>query len=102
MTRSRWAGGLTTGSATPGHRRRPSRAATLLFRSGRVIPNGLTRPTAGGGKTHRLIVFTDTPRDQFTPVSLEESLNRQLEHRAYVRARGEESTAVQGGGRRRR
>jgi uncharacterized Zn finger protein len=55
------------------------------------------------GKKHRLIVFYDsTPRDQFAPVSFEESLNRQLEHRAYVRARGEESTAVRGLPRRRR
>jgi hypothetical protein len=47
------------------------------------------------GKKHRLIVFLDTtPRAEFGPVSFEEALNSELERRAYVRARGEESTAV--------
>jgi hypothetical protein len=35
-------------------------------------------------------------------VSTEDALNRELERRAYVRARGEESTAVRGARRRRR
>jgi len=55
------------------------------------------------GKKHRLIVFTDTtPRESSGEVSFEEALNRELERRAYIRARGEESTAVQGPKRRRR
>jgi hypothetical protein len=55
------------------------------------------------GKKHRLIVFRDTtPRDAFAPVGYEEALNRELERRAYVRARGEESRVVRGWVRRRR
>jgi len=55
------------------------------------------------GKKHRLIVFRDTtPRPAFGEVSFEEALNRELERRAYIRARGEESTAVRGAKRRRR
>lgn len=42
------------------------------------MPNGLARPAAGGGKTNRLVVSYETPRDQFAPVSFEEALNRQL------------------------
>ena len=55
------------------------------------------------GKKHRLIVFRDTtPRDAFAEVSSEEALTRELERRAYIRARGEESMAVRGWVRRRR
>lgn len=55
------------------------------------------------GKKHRLIVFRDTaPTPEFAEVSYEEALNRALERRAYIRARGEESTAVKGPRRRRR
>ena len=55
------------------------------------------------GKKRRLIVFRDmTPRDAFAEVSYEEALNRDLERRAYIRARGEESKAVRGPRRRRR
>jgi RNase P subunit RPR2 len=54
------------------------------------------------GKKHRLIIFRDTtPYPNFGPVSTEDALNRELERRAYVRARGEESTAVRGARRRR-
>lgn len=54
------------------------------------------------GKKHRTVVFRDrTPRDAFAPVSYEEALNRELERRAYIRARGEESQAVRGPRRRR-
>lgn len=53
------------------------------------------------GKKHRLILFRDmTQRDLFAPVSYEEALNRELERRAYIRARGEESMAVKGARRR--
>jgi len=53
------------------------------------------------GKKHRLIVFRDlTPRPS-GPVGFEEALNRELERRAYIRARGEESQAVRGPRRRR-
>lgn len=55
------------------------------------------------GKKHRLIVFRDTtPTPTFAEVSSEEALNRALERRAYIRARGEESMAVKGPRRRRR
>lgn len=54
------------------------------------------------GKKHRLIVFRDlTPRPSFGPVGFEEALNRELERRAYIRARGEESQAMRGPRRRR-
>jgi hypothetical protein len=55
------------------------------------------------GKKHRTIVFRDrTARDLFAEVGFEEALTRELERRAYIRARGEESTAVRRAGRRRR
>ena len=55
------------------------------------------------GKKHRLIVFLDTtPRENFGEVSFEDALNGELERRAYVRARGEESTATRVVRRRRR
>lgn len=55
------------------------------------------------GKKHRLIVFRDTtPTPEFAKVGYEEALNRELERRAYIRARGQESTAVKGPRRRRR
>lgn len=55
------------------------------------------------GKKHRLILFRDTtPRNVFAEVGFEEALNRALERRAYIRARGDESKAVRGAGRRRR
>lgn len=55
------------------------------------------------GKKHRLIVYRDTtPRSAFADISYEEALNRDLERRAYIRARGEESTAVRGAKRRKR
>jgi hypothetical protein len=54
------------------------------------------------GKKHRTIVFRDnTPRPAFADASYEEALNRELERRAYIRARGEESQAVRGPKRRR-
>lgn len=53
------------------------------------------------GKKHRTIVFRDpTPRQVFEDVSYEEALNRALERRAYIRARGWESQAVKGARRR--
>ena len=54
------------------------------------------------GKKHRLIVFRDTTNYPMGEVSFEDALNRGLERRAYIRARGEESTAVRGARRRRR
>ena len=55
------------------------------------------------GKKHRLILFNDrTPRDPFVDVGFEDAVTRELERRAYMRARGEESTAVRGWVRRRR
>lgn len=55
------------------------------------------------GKKHRTIVFHDsTQRPAFAEVGFEEALTRELERRAYIRARGEESTAVRGWVRRRR
>ncbi|MEP7239532.1 MAG: hypothetical protein ABI697_01485 [Devosia sp.] len=54
------------------------------------------------GKKHRTIVFRDmSPREMFGDVGFEEALNRELERRAYVRARGEESGAVRRARRRR-
>jgi hypothetical protein len=54
------------------------------------------------GKKHRLIVFRDlTERDPFAEVGFEEALNGELERRAYIRARGEESGAVRGARKRR-
>jgi len=48
-------------------------------------------------------VFTDTTlRDNLVEASFEEALNRELERRAHIRARGKESTAVHGWVRRRR
>src|SRR3569833_1149203 len=47
------------------------------------------------GKTHRLIVFRDTTQyPAFGEVSFEDALTCELERRAYIRARGEESMAV--------
>ena len=54
------------------------------------------------GKKHRLILFRDTTSYPMGEVSFEDALNRELERRAYIRARGEESTAVRGAKRRRR
>lgn len=54
------------------------------------------------GKKHRLIVFRDSNHYPMGEVSFEDALNRELERRAYIRARGEELTAVKGPRRRRR
>jgi len=42
------------------------------------------------GKKHRTILFTDTTeRNPFAEVGFEEAVTRELERRAYIRARGE-------------
>ena len=92
-----------------------SRAFVTCARRGQAHPNAaLLTPGVGRADvwvyavstpssfSKRLELFTDTPRDQFVPVSFEGALNRQLERWEYVRARGEESTAVRGQKRRRR
>ena len=84
-------------------------AETLAARFGAAFDlyDGYARLVAelgcpGCGRTHRTIVFRDaTEYAQFGEVGFEEALNRELERRAYIRARGEESQAVRGPRRRR-
>ena len=78
-----------------------------LFGAGFDLYDGYPRLVAelrcpGCGRTHRTIVFRDaTEYPQFGEVGFEAALNRALERRAYIRARGEESQAVRGPRRRR-
>ena len=54
------------------------------------------------GKKNRTIIFRNAgPEAPFREIGFEEALNRDLERRAYIRARGLESMAVRGAKRRR-